>query len=335
MIATLKKRIGPYILKMYDRYSGSNLYLHRARENRAAFNGAIEYARVKDPKAAIYLLSDASESFLRQFRLCIVRKANELPKDRKVAVIMALSSDQDCLEAVQYIRSNKNISYFPIHSAYPTANYFQQNNIARSALDACHHSFIEKYDQIDGENIIQALEETKALPGAYVEIGVFKGSSARVALTYIELTHMVRPVYLLDTFSGFDYMDSGEYADLSWKDSHCDMSYEEVSATLGTCPAPHALIKCNIITDELPSVINEICVCNIDVDMYDATLAAFCKVAPRVVRGGIMICEDIGHTPLTLGALVAYRDFLGTDLGRKFRAVYLKSGQAFMIRFAD
>ena len=280
-------------------------------------------------------MSDAPGAFLNRFHLPIVRSVNELPKNNNVALILALDSDQDAVESIQYIHQHKNIAYFPIHRAFPTANYFRQNNMARRTLNACFESAIEKYDLIDCENIIQALEETRDLPGHYVEIGVYKGSSARAALTYIEASGLQRTSYLLDTFSGFDYQEAQSSADLSWVNTHTDAGYEQVAKTLSACKAPHVLIKSNIIADELPAVIDRICVCNIDVDMYEATMAALVKAAPRIVRGGIMICEDIGHSPLTIGAVVAYKEFLKTEMGRNFRGIYLKSGQAFMVKFSD
>jgi hypothetical protein len=331
----LKHFIRTWVLTRVEVYFRSRWYLHFRTFNEQSFRGAIVYAREKAADSTLYILSDLQKDFLEKFHLPVVRSAKDLPQDKKVSVILGLASDQDAVEAIQQMQRQSNISYFPLHCAFPTTNYFHQNNIARQSLDACYADEIEKYDVPDCENIMQALEETRDLTGAYVEIGVYKGSSARAALTYIEARGLQRDVYLLDTYSGFDYAEAKLSSDLSWKDTHQDAGFESVSQTLDSCQAPFRMIKSNIIVDELPPEIDRICVCNVDVDMYEATMAAFVKVAPRIVRGGVLICEDLGHSPRTVGALVAYKEFLETDLGKKFRAFYLKSGQGLMVKFAD
>jgi hypothetical protein len=331
----LRQRVRAWALGRCEIYQRSRWYLNFRTFSPQNFHGAIGYAREKAPGAPRFILSNLPEDFLRQFQLPFVRHARELPTDERVAVILGLTSDQDAVENIQLMMKLGNVAYFPLHCASPIVHYFHQNNIARQALDACYTDMIEKYDVPDCENIIQALEETRDLPGAYVEIGVYKGSSARAALTYIAAAGLKREAFLLDTYAGFDYEEAKSSADLSWKDTHGDAGIESVTRTLSSCRAPHRLIKSNIIADELPSEIGPICVCNVDVDMYEATMAAFMKAGPRIVRGGVMICEDLGHSPLTIGALVAYKEFLQTDLGKKFRSMYLKSGQGVMIKFAD
>jgi hypothetical protein len=73
-------------------------------------------------------------------------------------------------------------------------------------------------------------------------------------------------------------------------------------------------------------------VANIDVDLYEATKVALERVAPLVVLGGIIICEDPASTPGLYGAYVAMHDFLeGNEDGRKFLPVF-KGGQYFLIK---
>jgi len=90
------------------------------------------------------------------------------------------------------------------------------------------------------------------------------------------------------------------------------------------------MVQSNICAEELPKQITKIAVANIDVDIYDATKAAMEKVAPLIVRGGIMICEDPTSTPGLYGASVAMHDFLETPQGRKFMPLF-KGGQYFLI----
>jgi hypothetical protein len=48
--------------------------------------------------------------------------------------------------------------------------------------------------------------------------------------------------------------------------------------------------------------------------------------------GGIMICEDAGHTPALVGAALALEQFLDSDLGAGFTPVHMTSGQTFLVR---
>ena len=91
------------------------------------------------------------------------------------------------------------------------------------------------------------------------------------------------------------------------------------------------VIQGNIITDELPSEIQKISVANIDVDMYDAVKAALYKVKDKIVKNGIIIAEDYGHTPSLIGAQKATLEFLDENPDM-FIPIYLNSGQLFLIR---
>ena len=70
------------------------------------------------------------------------------------------------------------------------------------------------------ENICEAIELTKNLEGDYVEIGVFEGGSALTALNYLKQINLKRRVFLLDTFEGFNYVESEKSLDVKWYKSH-------------------------------------------------------------------------------------------------------------------
>jgi hypothetical protein len=91
------------------------------------------------------------------------------------------------------------------------------------------------------------------------------------------------------------------------------------------------LVKSNICSDDIPTEIDKITVANIDVDMLEASLSAFEKVANRIVHGGIIIAEDPTSTPGLIGAFYAMEQFLLTDIGKKFMKLHL-TGQYFLIK---
>ena len=176
---------------------------------------------------------------------------------------------------------------------------------------------------------------TRNVPGDYVEVGVYLGGSACTALNYLDaIGSKNRKVWLLDTFDGFNYLEAGESPDALWAGTHGLLGVSETMAfiklTLADIDCEFELVETNICTKQLPEPIQSIAVANIDVDMYEPTLAAYMKVAPLIQSGGIIIAEDPASTPGTYGALVAMHTFLESPAGQRFKVVF-KQGQYFLI----
>ena len=187
------------------------------------------------------------------------------------------------------------------------------------------------------ENICEALELTKGVEGDYVEIGVFLGGSALTALNFfhqIELSQ-AKKAWLFDTFDGFSYEQAQRSADMIWANTHRLMGVEQtkeyIKETFRGSSTPFELIELNICESKLPESIQKISVANIDVDMYEPTLAALSKCAERMSVGGIMICEDAASTPALYGALLAMNDFLDSETGKCFLPIF-KKDQYFLLK---
>lgn len=213
--------------------------------------------------------------------------------------------------------------------AYPLARYFHTDRYAFENL--CEEAVNQNWHFCPGdfENIFQAIKNSKNLDGAFVEIGTFRGDSGNAALNYMEKSQIIKPAYFIDTFEGFTYEQAYNSEDIYWQDTHFDTSFEAVSKRFEKYKNAK-VIKSNIITDELPHEIEKICVANIDVDMYEAVKAALYKVKDKVVKNGIIIAEDYGHTPALLGAQKAVNEFLEENPD-KFISIYLNSGQLLLI----
>jgi Macrocin-O-methyltransferase (TylF) len=189
------------------------------------------------------------------------------------------------------------------------------------------------------ENICEALAMVADLDGDYVEIGVFLGGSALTALHWLDRAALAggrpRHVHLLDTFDGFDYDEAAASADMIWADTHhlfgVEQTLAHLRATFAHVTTPYDLVVSNICRDELPAGVERIAVANVDVDMYEPSIAALRKVAPLVVPGGIIIAEDPASTPGLYGAYTALHEFLDSDAGSEFRPVF-KHGQYFLIK---
>lgn len=236
----------------------------------------------------------------------------------------------------------KGAKFLPISWAEPS-QYINIDTDARRSLETEYRNQklggFAKWDFGPGDfiNLIQALAITSNLPGAYVELGCFRGSSGGAVLNYLRAKRRKMACHFLDVFSGFDYEEAERSADALWKNSHATEGYEVVSARLkayaANCEGLEVQVyKTNCITEPLPAAITEIAVANIDVDLYEAVKAGLEKVAPLVVPGGILIAEDPGHSPALIGARVALDEFLESDLGAMFTPIVMESGQTFMVR---
>ena len=66
------------------------------------------------------------------------------------------------------------------------------------------------------ENICQAVDMTRDVAGDFVEIGVFTGSSAVTAMTYMRNRGIARRCTLICMFEGFTYSEAADSADGIW-----------------------------------------------------------------------------------------------------------------------
>lgn len=104
-----------------------------------------------------------------------------------------------------------------------------------------------------------------------------------------------------------------------------------IRETMSHITVPFELVAGNICIDALPAEIDRISVANIDVDMYEPTLAALHKVADLIEAGGLIIAEDATSTPGLYVALMAMDEFLVSENGQRFCKLF-KGGQYFLIK---
>lgn len=176
------------------------------------------------------------------------------------------------------------------------------------------------------ENICQAVDMTRNVEGDFLEIGVFTGSSAVTAMTHMRNIGISRKCYLMDTFEGFTYSEADASADGIWSGTHLMAAAPQQSLLkqrMRDVGQKYELVKGNICADPIPAGIEKLALVNVDVDMYEATLAGLVKTAPLVQSRGIIVCEDPASTPGLYGAFVAMEEFLSTPEGKKFVRVFL------------
>lgn len=251
-------------------------------------------------------------------------------------------SDQLAANIVGFIADEGGVFYAPPIGC-PVASYFHFRDVARNVLkneleDQTREGFA-KWDcgHSDMTNLVQCIDITRNLEGAFVEVGTFRGSSGRLALRYMNTIGLSRSCYFLDTYTGFDYTEAEQSADRLWVGTHQAEGSDAVARRLHVYTNEKLglianVLKTNIIRDALPQEIKTVALANIDVDMYEAVQVALQKIAPLVVSNGIMIVEDAGHTPGLIGARIALNRFMNSKEGSAFLPIYMESGQTLLIR---
>ena len=294
---------------------------------------AINRARSLSPNSKIYLLSDItlSPKFKDIEYLDNIDAINFDTNKSSPVFVCVYESDEKLIEILREINQIPNARFVMPGVYYPTARYFHRNDIARDTLIEDSKIDKPKFEVGDFENIIQALEITRHIPGDYLEIGVYQGRSAHLALNYMSRAKLERRSFFLDVFEGFTYDKAQSSSDLIWKNTHQDTSFQNVQEFLAEFNNAQ-VIKNNIITDELPREIEQISVCCIDVDLQEAVNAAINKVASKIAKGGLIILEDQGHTPPLGGAYLATCNFLDSDAAKSFVPIHMASGQMILIK---
>ncbi|HIS36625.1 TPA: class I SAM-dependent methyltransferase [Candidatus Scatousia excrementigallinarum] len=315
------------IFSVGEYYSMRNIYVKRL--NKFTIEQNIQRIKQKYTKD-IYLLTDISEP-IDICHVISVSDISSLQDKENTIFVLAYNQDFSGILAIKELQKY-NLKYLSIEQyGTPQARYYHINeNAYKTLLEESNNNPLQHFCPGDFENIFQALETTKNLEGDYVEIGTFQGASARATLNYRNKSNINKKCYFIDTYEGFSYAEAQNSQDMLWSNTHTETSIEKVNNYLADYDN-YELIKSNIIQDELPEKIKNICAANIDVDMYEAVKAALYKVKDRLVKNGIVIAEDYGHTPALIGAQKAVDEFLDENPD-EFIPIYLHSGQMFLIK---
>jgi Macrocin-O-methyltransferase (TylF) len=156
-------------------------------------------------------------------------------------------------------------------------------------------------------NARQILRESVC--GDIVELGVYRGNSARVLR---EIIGSDRTLYLFDTFKGFDERDAVGIDARVNRLFFQDTSLEAVRKFVGMTDVVYVpgFFPESANTVTLPS---RIALAHIDCDLYEPMKAALNLFYPRMAAGGVMILHDYAsnHWP---GATKAIDEFFADKL---------------------
>jgi hypothetical protein len=259
-------------------------------------------------------------------------------------VLYAVEHALDGLAVARRLVERK-IRFLPL-GAGPVGGWVYDDPVARQVIEDAYigqtlagfAKFEDPGSKDDFVNLTQALHTTDRIEGCVVEVGCFRGSSGAVMLDYANAKQL-RPkaFHFFDVFDGFNYKEALESSDAVWAKTHRTEGEAAVRERLTAKAGIHQVTvrKMNVISDVLPADVGPVALLNLDVDLYEAVAAGLKRFAPLIVRGGILICEDAGHTPGLIGARLALQEFLESKRGAAFTPVHMPSGQAFLIKHAD
>jgi hypothetical protein len=129
-----------------------------------------------------------------------------------------------------------------------------------------------------------------AVPGDFLELGVFKGNSAALLAHFASASG--RRLFLCDTFEGFDARDLVGVDQAHHARDFEDTSIEYVRETVGH-PDTTTYVK-GFFPDSITAEMRDstFALAHIDCDLYLPMKAALEFIYPRMPRGGMLILHD-------------------------------------------
>ena len=153
--------------------------------------------------------------------------------------------------------------------------------------------------------------EQRAIEGAIVECGVWRGGSAMAcALTLRETGGRDRPIYLYDTYAGMPE-PGGKDVDFRDRAAHATWRRLQRGDANAWCLAPLDEVRRNLLStgyaeerlhfvqgrveDTIPGVApDRIALLRLDTDWYESTYHELVHLYPRLAPGGVLIVDDYG-----------------------------------------
>lgn len=275
----------------------------------------VEEAKSKTTGQVVVLTDDAEllrYCNSRNVSARLIGPGTDIPTNIGLAVY-AINKFSNGREVIDWLFDNR-IPFLAVGVDHPSSILTEDAAAEKAIRDAWQEQLREGWEKFDlhvggdFENLFQSIAATKDIPGDYLEIGVFHGSSADATLRYMVNAGIRRRCIFIDAFDGFAYDAAVKSADRRWQGTHTDVVQERTTARLmrhanGTVQVE--VRKGDICAPDALSGIDRICVANIDVDLYEAIIAAADHVMPKLSIGGVILIEDAGHGVSLVGARAA------------------------------
>ncbi len=207
---------------------------------------------------------------------------------------------------------------------WPQLDWFKQKNF---------WEFIGQYDEKRGLNahrkwsLAQLFRLCAHLPGDIAECGVYTGASSLLLCESIKrLNLQEKKCHLFDSFEGISEpgLEDGNHwtrGDLSCAENYVLETFAEYKSIVYTYKG--------WIPDRFMEVAeNKFCFVHIDVDLYQPTIDCLRFFYPRMIDGGIILCDDYGSS-LCPGATKACEEYM---LDKTESVIALASGGGFLMK---
>jgi O-methyltransferase len=136
--------------------------------------------------------------------------------------------------------------------------------------------------------------ELRDVPGAILEVGVWRGGTGILMATRAAALGLDEPVYLCDTWAGV--VKTGD-VDTYYRDGkHDDASRETVATLAAALGTTNVELLQGVFPDETAGQIadNRFRLCHCDVDVYRSAKDVFDWVWPRLEPAGVVVFDDYG-----------------------------------------
>ena len=168
--------------------------------------------------------------------------------------------------------------------------------------------------------LYQLAKLTTSVPGNVVEVGVYKGGTAKILADVFP----DKMVHLCDTFEG---MPPTADVDLHFEHAFNDVNVDEVKRYLKKYR--NVAFHVGLFPQEFPYLKSlSYCFAHVDCDIYQSVKDCCEMFWCRMYPGGIILFDDYG-SPSTPGAKLAVDEFCEKHSINK---VYLPTGQCFILR---
>lgn len=192
-------------------------------------------------------------------------------------------------------------------------------------------SFLDSLDRLGQGNMRSAdrkfllrelLKLVADLPGDTAEAGVYEGASSWLVCDFFRDTSKVH--YAIDSFEGLSppTVVDGSY----WRPGDLAAPEHVVRSRL----APFEAVLCQGWIPEAFAHVPEtrFCFVHVDLDLYEPTLASIQYFYPRLVSGGVLLCDDYGFSSCP-GAVRAIDEYM---CERPEPVIHIPTGQGLIIR---
>ena len=138
------------------------------------------------------------------------------------------------------------------------------------------------------ELLCEMYQAERPLPGAFAEVGVYRGGTAR--LLAVAAAALERPLHLFDTFAGTppELVADDEHG---WEGCH-RASKEDVRRYLSAYPG--VVWHVGEFGETCGGVAEPLCFVHVDCDIFAPTAAALAWAWQHLVPGGVIVVHDYG-----------------------------------------